>query len=245
MIKIILVLILTTLTSQSYAQDARTWRASIGGGLVFKKNNRANNLYKGLDKNIIIAPIPFITASLGRFSLGAQGIVFRAFGNHLMNVSLFAKLDGDKYLGLGMNPRRQSTFVGLSASFFKYGISAQRDVSGNSHGHTAQFTYGEFFPLAESFMLRTGLSLEWADDRYAEYYYGVRSHEATPNRPEYHLNNYIRPGISFMPIYKITEDLTLTSVLGIKFIPKKLRNSPTMNGKKLDLGGLMTISYSL
>ncbi len=243
--KLFLVSIVAILPLISHAQDERSWRASIGAGVAIKKNNRVNNLYKRMDKKVIIAPIPFITGNIGRLSLGPQGLSFRAIGNHLMSASVYAKFDGDKYLGLGMNPRRQSTFVGISTKLFKYGLNVQKDVSGNSHGYTAQLSYGEFYKITDSLMLRAGLSLEWADDRYAEYYYGVRSHEATADRREYHVKNYIQPGINFLPILKISEDVSATAALGFKLIPKDVRNSPTMNGKKLEMGGLVGISYSL
>lgn len=243
--KLFLILLIIISPIISKAEDARTWRASIGAGIAVKKNNRVNNLYKRMGKKAIILPIPFVTGSIGRLSLGPQGLTFRALGNHLMSVSIYAKFDGDKYLGLGMNPRRQSTFIGLSTKFFKYGLNLQKDVSRNSHGYTAQLSYGEFYKLTDTLMLRAGLSLEWADDRYAEYYYGVRSHEATADRREYHLKNYFQPGINVLPILKLTDDLSMTTALGFKLIPKDVRNSPTMNGKKLEIGGLMGISYSL
>ena len=242
---LLLISMITLLSFKTYAQDERSWRVSIGAGVAMKKNNRVNNLYKHHQKKFIIAPIPFVTASFGRVSIGGEGLSVRAIGNHLINVSVFAKFGGDKYLGLGMNPRRTSTWIGASAKFFKYGLSAQRDISGNSHGHTVHLSYGEFMKISDSMMLRAGLSLEWADDRYAEYYYGVRSHEATADRREYHVNNYFQPGINVMPIYKITEDLTLTTILGAKLMPKDVRNSPTMNGDKLEFGGIVGISYSI
>lgn len=243
--KKILILVLTLVSFKTLAQDELAWRANIGAGVALKKNNRANNLYKRNDKKILIAPIPFITAQVGRFSIGGEGLTVKVVGSPLINMSAFVNFGGDKYLGLGMAPRRTSTWVGLSAKFFKYELSAQRDISGNSHGHTIRFSYGEFKKLSDNVMLRAGLSLEWADDRYAEYYYGVRSHEATSTRREYHVKNYFQPGLNIMPIWKISEELAMTTIAGVKLIPKDVRSSPTMNGDKLEMGGLVGISYSL
>lgn len=243
--KILMLSLIFSLSNNTFAQDERTWRVSLGAGVVIKKNNRVANKYEDMNKKVLIKPIPFITGSIGRLSLGAQGIAIRALGNHLMNVSAFIKRDGDRYFGLGMGPRKDSVFVGLSGKFFKYGLSASKDINGRSKGSIIQFNYGEFYKISEGFMLRAGLGLEWHDDRYAEYYYGVRAHEATASNREYHLNNYFMPGINFLPIYKLSENSSLTAGLNMKLIPKKVRNSPTMNGDKLEVGGLIGFSYSL
>ena len=234
-----------TLTVSVFAEDESTWRASIGAGIAVKKNNRVGNTYEDMDKKTIVKPIPFITGSIGRFSLGPQGLAFRAIGNHLMNASVYAKRDGDRYHGLNMDPRKESVFMGLSAKFFKYGLSVQKDINGRSKGYVAQLNYGKFYQISEGLMLRAGLGLEWSDDHYAEYYYSVKKSEATATRPEYHLKNYFLPGISFLPIYKVSENASVTAALGIKFLPKDVRNSPTMNGDKLEIGGLVGFGYSL
>lgn len=233
------------LSFNSFAQDERTWRVSLGAGVIIKKNNRVANKYEDMNKKVLIKPIPFITGSIGRLSLGGQGIAIRVLGNHLMNFSTFIKRDGDRYFAQGMGPRKDSVFVGLSGKFFKYGLSVSKDINGRSKGSIVQFNYGEFYKISEGFMLRAGLGLDWHDDRYAEYYYGVRAHEATGTNREYHLKNYFMPGINFLPIYKLSENGSLTAGLNIKLIPKMVRNSPTMNGDKFDIGGLVGFSYSL
>ena len=168
-----------------------------------------------------------------------------AVGNHMMNGSVFITRKGDRYQGYEMTPRKESAFVGASVKFFKYGLSFSRDINGRSKGWLTEASYGEFFRITDSLMLRAGLSLEWNDDKYAEYYYGVRKSEARTYRPEYHVKNYFTPGISFMPIYKINEDINFTTALSFKLLPKDVSDSPTMTGKRLEMGGIMGISYKL
>lgn len=227
------------------AQDQRSWSASVGAGVIFKKNMRSGNTYEDMDKKLLIKPIPTVQASWGRFSLGVQGISFRAIGNPMMNVSAFIKRDGDRYHGLGMIPRKDSVFVGATAKFFNYGFSYSHDINGRSKGSIATANYSKFFPISETFLLRGSLSLDWLDDKYAEYYYGVRSHEVTAQRREYHLNNYFLPGVSVMPIYKLTERSSITTVFSMKLLPKKVSQSPTMTGKRIDAAGILAYSYNL
>ncbi len=241
----LLTLSLLVFSFTTLAQEERSWSASIGAGVVIKKNMRTGNTYEDMDKKIFIKPIPMVQASWGRVSLGVQGISVRAVGNPMMNVSAFIKRDGDRYHGLGMIPRKDSVFVGATAKFFNYGFSYSHDINGRSKGSIATANYSKFFPITESLLLRSSLSLDWLDDKYAEYYYGVRSHEVTATRREYHINNYFLPGVSAMPIYKLTERSSITSVFSMKLLPKKVSQSPTMTGKRIDAAGILAYSYSL
>ena len=241
----LLMLSLFFLSSISLAEDQKSWRASLGAGVAIKKNMRSGNTYEDMDKKIFIKPIPFVQANYGRFSLGVQGISVLAVGGPMMNISAFIKRDGDRYHGLGMTPRKDSVFTGATAKFFNYGFSLSRDINGRSKGMIATANYAKFFMISETLTLRGALSLDWLDDKYAEYYYGVRSYEATASRREYHLNNYFLPGISFMPMLKLTEKSSIITALSFKILPKKVSSSPTMNGKRIDAGGILSYSYSL
>lgn len=237
-------LLTTTLFSTAKAEDVRTWRLSLGAGAIIKKNLRVDNTYKRMNKKFIVTPIPFIQGGYGRVSLGPQGLSVMAVGHPMMNVSAFINRGGERYYGSGMVPRKESFFTGISAKFFGYGLNVSRDINGNSKGYIVGLSYGHLKLVSEKLVLRSGLSLDWHDDNYAEYYYGVRKHEATASRSEYHVNNYFQPGVNVMPIYKIQENVSLISAAGIKFVPKALRESPTMNGKKLDFGAMAGVSYN-
>lgn len=240
---ILLVFSLSLLSLNAFSQDQRAWNASLGAGLAFKKNQRVGNTYEDMDKRYFVKPFPMVQASYGRFSLGVQGISILAYGDQMRNVSAFIKRDGDRYHGLGMRPRKDSVFVGATAKFFNYGFSLSHDINGRSKGYIATANYAKFFPISETLVLRAALSLDWLDDKYAEYYYGVRSYEATASRREYHLNNYLLPGVSVMPIIKLTERSSIVTVLSTKLLPKSVSDSPTMNGSRIDYGGITSYSY--
>ncbi len=229
--------------SSSAPDSSRDWKLSIGGGLLLKRNNRSDNNYEHYDKKIIARPIPYIQGSYQRLSIGHQGISFRVLGNPFINLSTFVNRSGDKYLGRAMSPRKDSVFFGVSGKFGKYNLSISRDTSGRSKGYISQFNYSELTVLTEEIILISSLSLDWYDDRYAEFYYGVVDSEKTATRSEYHPHNFFKPGISVMPIYKIWDRVSLVAALNLKLIPAKIHQSPTMNGKALEVGGLFAINY--
>ena len=244
-LKSLLIALFISLSIEGHAQDAKAYQVSIGTGLLIKKNLRVGNRYEDMGKSYLIRPIPVVIASVGRFSLGPQGLSFMALGNRGMSASVFINRGGDRYQGFEMAPRKDSVFVGTALKFMKYGLNISKDINGRSKGIITSLSYGDFFGLSESFVLRGGLSLDWHDDRYAEYYYGVRKTEANATRREYHLTNYFQPGISVSPIYKFDEKLSFFLGLNMKLLPKKISDSPTMNGDKVELGTILAVSYAL
>lgn len=230
--------------SIALAQDAREWTLSLGAGVAVKKNLRVGNTYEDMDKKVFVKPIPFLQASYKRVSLGAGGLSFMALGSRMANVSAFIKREGDRYHGLNMIPRKDSFFAGVSAKYLNYGLNVSHDINGRSKGTILQFNYNKMFIVSEKFFLAGNLGLDWFDDKYAEYYYSVRKYEATASRKEYHLTNYIQPTVGLLPVYKLGEKSSLMSVASVKLVPKKVRNSPTMNGDKLEIGGIFGYTYN-
>jgi MipA family protein len=226
-------------------KTAPSYTLSIGYGLGIKKNLRQGNTYEDTDKDVLVKNIPLVQGSVGRFSLGPQGLSFMALGNRFMNMSVFINQGGDRYHGQGMIPRKGSFFAGISGKLMKYSLSVSKDINGHSKAYLIHANYSEVYLLTEQLMLRVGGGIEWYDDHYAEYYYGVRAHEATATRSEYHLTNYFQPGVGVFPIYKISEKLSFMVGINTKYVPKKIRKSPTMNGNSLEFGGLVGISYAL
>lgn len=244
--KIIILFILTVFLSiNSFAQESKAnWRVSVGLGLGIKKNLRQNNTYKSGDKKFIARPLPIVMGHVGRFSLGHQGLSFLAFGSRPVGLSLFINRQGDRYESLGMTARKESFFAGISGHFLKYHMRASKDINGYSKGSQLHFSYTEMTPINETISLRSSLSLDWYDDRYANYYYGVRASESTSTRAQYTVHNYFQPGIGFMPTYKFNESLSLMSGLNFKFVPKKVRQSPTMNGNSIESGIFFGLTYT-
>lgn len=223
----------------------RQWRLSLGAGLILKKNMRVGNTYEHMDKKVLRKIIPYVTGSYKRLSLGPQGLAFRILGNPFIHFSTFLNRAGDKYQGVHMDPRKESVFFGFSGKVGKFNLNISRDINGRSKGFLSQFSYGQMTLISADLILRTSFNLEWHDDRYAEYFFGVKSHEVTSSRKEYHVKNFFQPGLSFMPIYKIRDSLSFVGILGFKLMPKSIKSSPTMNGRGLETFGLVAINYNL
>lgn len=237
--------IFSPLNAQETPKREEKNNVSIGYGLAIKKNNRVGNTYKKGDSATIAQSIPLVQAKYDRFSLGAQGLAYRAYGNPFMGVSLFLNLGGERYEALGMQGRKKSLFLGTLLKFGKYSLMGSRDIGSKSEGMDWQISYNELFKVAEGLMLRTSVFTEWHDHKYARYYYGVTSAEATATRAAYDPGHFFTPGIGLMTIYQIRPDLSFLSGINLKYRPARMTDSPTVKNEPLNTGGFLGLSYQL
>lgn len=244
--KIILALVILISTiKNSYSEEADSWKFSIGPGLVVKKNQRVNNQYSSMDKDITVRFIPFFEAKNRRFSLSANGMSYRVYGYFLSNISLSLNYDGDRYKTNGMSSRSSSFFTGLNFKHLNYSLNLTHDINNKSNGTIAKFDYKHMHIVSEKWMFITSVGLHWFDDRYANYYYGVKNSEKTAARRSYQLKNYVQPQVGILPIYRISKDFTATIGGFLKYIPNDVSHSPTMKGNQLEFASVWGISYNI
>lgn len=95
----------------------------------------------------------------------------------------------------GMEERKAGIFAGPS---FKWSNpiadvfgEAMFDASGNSKGQRFSLGVERQFHIGERFMITPGVTATWADEKYADYYYGVRSAEARADRAAYSIGDSV------------------------------------------------------
>lgn len=235
--------LLPSLKAQEAAGKKKETHFSLGYGLAIKKNNRTGNTYKNGDKNTLVQSIPMVQFSYGRLSLGPQGLAYRVAGNPAIGFSAILNLAGERYEAPGMKGRKKSLFGGGLFKWKFFSLMMSGDLGDKSGGLEAQVSYNEVFVVTNELLFRTSLFLEWHDRQYTNYYFGVRPEEATPERPGYRPGPYLNPGTGFISIYKLSEDFAFYSGLNIKYVPEKIRRSPTVNEDNLEAGAFLGLNY--
>jgi outer membrane protein len=93
----------------------------------------------------------------------------------------------------GMNERKSGIYVGPSFKWSSPHVDvfgeAMFDASGNSKGQRYSVGLARQFPFGEHFMLTPSVTATWADKKYGDYYFGVRSTEARTGRPAYAIDD--------------------------------------------------------
>ncbi|MDD4974216.1 MAG: MipA/OmpV family protein [Bacteriovorax sp.] len=212
----------------------KSWRLSLGYGIALKNNIRKDNNYSGGQADVLFNHIPLVQIAWGPISIGAQGLSANLVGNREVAGYLNINRVGDRYYATGMENRSDSWFFGAGLKYHKLNFLLARDINGRSHGVKATIHYVVLYPLGKKIFVRSSAGIECYNRSFAEYYYGVRSNEATSNRSEYHPKAYCLPTASFFPGYKYSEDINFLMGVSLKGLTQAVRKSPTTNGTWLE-----------
>lgn len=134
-----------------------------------------------------------------------------------------ATLDERKWSGLVGASYMRTTSIG--------GIRAQlsTDITGHSEGTVGRLTY-----LAKltpgKWTIYPSAGLEWVDDNYNEYYYGISSKEADrSNLNVYKPDSSVSPYINVNGTYNINNDWDLFLGQSVKFLSDEQKDSPMVD----------------
>jgi len=179
-----------------FAQDSKAkgdsgsqWSLGIGATSLQK-------IYRDIDRDNMA--LPLVSYESKWVSMSIPKIDLKLYSTDSMSFRLRARYSGDGYKNndspflAGMDERKSSAWVG-GAFIWKNNVanvSAELlgDAMDNSQGTRAGFQVDRRFGFG-SFGLTPRLGAEWYDRRFVDYYYGVKSSEATLSRSTYQGNS--------------------------------------------------------
>lgn len=159
-------------------------------------------LYQGYRRRVV--PIPMIGYRGERLSVYGPFISYNVVQQGYVNISLrlaprFAGFDGsDSVVFAGMAKRKSSLDAGVELQVnvqqWRYELGVLADALTHSKGYelnsamSYQYQKGPFFMVPK-------LSVYFVDKKMVDYYYGVRSEEATAERAAYQAGSAIHYGL--------------------------------------------------
>ncbi|WP_017444131.1 MipA/OmpV family protein [Gayadomonas joobiniege] len=171
------------------------WTYGVGIGIN-------QELYKGYERRVI--PIPMIGYRGEKFDLYGPFMSYKAYQADDFAIKLtlsprFAGFDeSDSDVFIGMDEREFSFDAGLSLEYnpkpWKTRWAVKQDILGKSNGTESQLSISKsyrFGPLVVS----PQAQIEYQSQNMVDYYYGVKAHEATAERPEYQPDAAYNPSI--------------------------------------------------
>lgn len=241
------IFILTLLSSTIHAAEVSAPPLGILGGVGFalKTNNRINNnaSYRGGDA--IFLPLPVVIMHYGPLMIGANGITLSFIGDREKSAFLNLAPQGDKYYAEGMQDRKESLFWGVGARYKQYSLTLSHDLSHRSHGTKLGFNYSRMFLKEEQSYFRGTFSLDLYNQTYADYYYGVKSTEATSTRSAYTAKAYLEPGVGIVYIRKLHDKLSLSTGISIKKYSRSIIDSPTTKNTAFEFANFTGLTWTL
>lgn len=207
---------------QVYAQSANSTSFDLGGGVIVQSNIR-----EGKDPIISLVPIINFRYKYERLILDLPTMI--AFQIYEQEPVIFSTVlswrRGDIYCA----ERNSSLLTGVSLKIFFLNFAYLKDISNNSNGSIFNVIIeGRPFPGTSKLSLMPSLGLEFQDQRYVDYYYGVKSEEASTDRQEYKSNSAINYFASINSMIPISNNLDLSIGFGVIKYGKGISDSPSV-----------------
>lgn len=137
---------------------------------------------------------------------------------------------GDSPALVGMAERESAVWAGAKVEWQNdladVKLEWLGDASGKSKGQRVVLGLERKWRLSPSVMLVPQVGLEWVDRKYVDYYYGVRTGEATLWRPAYLGKATVNPEISLTGLYRFDKHHSLMLNVGMKSLGDEIKSSP-------------------
>jgi outer membrane protein len=182
-------IIASVLASSAIAQggspNAGNW--ALGGGVNVQQKG-----YRDIDRDVL--PLPMISYESRWISASVPTLDLKAYSGDTVSLRLRARYARDGYEAkdssylAGMADRKGSVWVGGAMlwrpGFANFSADVLRDASGYSKATRARVQVDRRFSVG-AFGLTPRLGAERVDDKFVNYYYGVRADEVRADRAFY------------------------------------------------------------
>ncbi len=200
------------------------------------------SLYVGADSKLTILPCLQIKYKIVNFD--GDRLNIDLFQKNSFNFRIVSKLNYDGYKGSdsdylkGMENRKGGVLGGAELEYlnFKNGqniiLSVDGDITGNSNGLVATVEAGQFIPLRKNIFFKPSIAFKYMDEKYADYYYGVKESESVIGRETYKLKDDFSLKLKGVFIYNLTERFNIIALYELEKVSSDIKNSPIIeNGK--------------
>lgn len=179
----------------------------------------------------------FAEYSGDNFSIGSHGLGYRLLGDEDSPLNIYANLgsvgDGfdqnDSTHFSGMAERDSSIDLGLIVDYqigngFISG-SFMHDVSGAHEGFVADLNYSHSFELGGHALFIPTIGVSYLSEDYVDYYYGVRSSEATASRAAYKGDATFNTHVGYDLVFPLTENWELVQSSQYSWLGEEIEDS--------------------
>ncbi|HEJ9097154.1 TPA: MipA/OmpV family protein [Serratia odorifera] len=197
----------STLAQPATVEQESVW--GLGVGVV-----SSQKAYKSIDRDTSVMPLLHVDNRY--FHFFGTGLELKLPGLALsetqrLNFGLIGRYDGAGYHADdspvldGMAERKGGLWGGVRIEWQTALVNLHadwtHDVSGNSKGQQIALAADRSWRIGDSVTLTPRFGLTWHDDKYTDYYYGVRAEEARAGRPAYQGEAGIDVEIGMRAIY--------------------------------------------
>ena len=214
-----------------HAQQPGGW--SVGAATVV-----SGKPYGDADYDVI--PVPFFGYEGERFFLRGLAAGWRLPASDGLDVSLLARAkmqsfrESDDDILEGMDTRRRTAEGGLRVAggprWLRLQASVYQELLGRHDGQTLELQATVPFPVGQRMIVLPSVGVDWHSADATSYYFGVRSGEERPGRPEYSPGASLNRTVGLGVRYRASDRLGFIVQTSREFFDGNLRDSPIVRG---------------
>lgn len=134
----------------------------------------------------------------------------------------------------GMEDRDLAAMLGLDwdidlGNRFSLELTGEADVTGRNEGAVGSVKLSRVFIHKRKTLIIPELSLQYNDQNFNDYYYGVRLSEALANRPFYEPDGGINTQVSLLVRHDFTDKFSFLTILSSEWLGSEITDSPLVD----------------
>lgn len=218
--------------------EGKSW--SLGVGLGAASTQRP---YIGVGREN--AALPFIQFDSKYLKVFGPGLEVKLPGVEIsqsqrLNFGIVGRYDfsggydaGDSWIFSGMRGRKAGFWAGGKVEWENSlaNVTAEwtADVTGDSKGQMVSLGLDRNWRLSNQVMLTPRLVATWQNDKYVDYYYGVRDSEARPWRAAYRGSSGVSAEVGLRGVYLFNPRHQVFVDVGVTGLSSQIRDSPLVD----------------
>ena len=212
------------------AEDEPKVQLGLGAALIV-----IDEPYRGLRDEVDTLAIPVISVETKRLSWQGPRLAYKLIDDQTWAFDLVAAWrffgvdpDNSDFLE-GMEERKATLDAGVALVYnterTRTELRAAIDTLDRHNGFDLSLDFGLPRRLGR-WVVTPSLGLNYLDENFVDYYYGVRPDEATPERPAYLGNDALNVVLGVETFYPITERWVFFAGLRYEWLDSSITNSP-------------------
>jgi hypothetical protein len=205
------------------------YELSIGPAISIHTNIRKNNRNSFQKHQPAIEPIPGFFFRYGPIFFNKNGLgtlLYHKGDFSLLGMGLY---EGEPYKSPGLQEREQGIFAGFIAKYDYVELTYYNDFL-KDKGYNLKFNIAPEFYHGLSWKFTPQVFMQYWDNNYVDYYFGVTPQETVSGLPAYSATHTFNYGTMFEVMHFVNK-WTYVLDVGAKFYGKEVYQSPTVINK--------------
>ncbi|MBY0412510.1 MAG: MipA/OmpV family protein [Bdellovibrionales bacterium] len=218
------------------------YELNIGPAVNIHSNIRYKNKNLFEKDDPAMAPVPAFFFRYGPFFINKNGMGSLLYHKEDFSLLGMGLLEGEPYKNAGLKEREQGIFAGFIAKYNNLELTYYNAFF-DEKGYNLKLNLAPEFYYRISWKITPQLFVQYWDNNYVDYYFGVTSEETVSSLKSYKGSHTINYG-GMLEIMHFVKKWTILGSAGVKVYGKEVQSSPTVV-KKNELRLILSVLYKV